>query len=158
MWFNQWFNWYRVPSFTGFLWILRFSKYWVFHKVQTGFFLGCRVYRFNRGFGSGFKTLGENDWPCAWDCSGATRTCNGASAQRRLRTPCYMNYMLSLTSLVLWFVWEMEKFLRLWIVGCDIYIYFAATARRSVEGSLLTSTMICVCVSGDVLWVGSRSD
>ncbi|WZY89239.1 hypothetical protein YC2023_045974 [Brassica napus] len=36
---------------------LRVSKYWFFHKIQTGFFLGHRVYRFNCGFGSDFKTL-----------------------------------------------------------------------------------------------------
>ncbi|CDY40614.1 BnaC06g02300D [Brassica napus] len=41
----------------GFCEFLRVSKYWVFHNTQSGFFLGCRIYRFNRGSGSGFKTL-----------------------------------------------------------------------------------------------------
>ena len=41
-------------GFCGFLWVF---KYCVFHKTQTEFFLGHRVYWFNRGSGSDFKTL-----------------------------------------------------------------------------------------------------
>ena len=53
----MWFNRHRVPGFTGFCGFLRVSKYWGFHKTQTRFFLCHRIYRFNRGSGSGLKTL-----------------------------------------------------------------------------------------------------